>query len=205
MSAQLRALLRAGAGTGPRIMLPLVEAPGQVEAVRHLLRVAHQEIAPNAALPPLGAMIETTRAVEHVEAIAAVSDFLSIGTNDLVQSVLGLDRLTPAATILAAADPRVLRAIRAVTAAARRHDLTVEVCGEAAGDPRLAVLLLGLGVAELSVAPARLDEVRAAVLSVTLARAAALAETALALSSAEAVLALLDAELVAGATLSSDR
>ena len=73
----------------------------------------------------------------------------------------------------------MLRAIGRVADAARRHGLRVEVCGEAAGDPRMVVLLIGLGVSELSVAPARLDEVRTAVRAVTLARAAKLAETAL--------------------------
>jgi phosphoenolpyruvate-protein kinase (PTS system EI component) len=89
----------------------------------------------------------------------------------------------------------VLRAIGAVTAAARRHSLSVEVCGEAAGDSRIAVLLIGLGVSELSVAPARLDEVRAAVQASALADATALAKDALTLDSAETVLALLDASL----------
>jgi phosphoenolpyruvate-protein kinase (PTS system EI component) len=82
-----------------------------------------------------------------------------------------------------------------VTVAAGRHGRSVEVCGEAAGDPRLAVLLIGLGVSELSVSPSRLDEVRAAIRSVTLARAAELADVALGLESPDGVLALLDAEL----------
>ena len=80
-----------------------------------------------------------------------------------------------------------------MTAAARRYSRSVEVCGEAAGDPRIAVLLIGLGVAELSVAPSRLDEVRAAIQAVTLPQATKLAETALSLGLADAVLALLDA------------
>ena len=102
--------------------------------------------------------------------------------------------MTPAATVRSAADPRVLTAIRAVTTAAARHGRTVEVCGEAAGDPRLAVLLIGLGVTELSVAPSRLDEVRAAIQAVNHAQAVALAAEALHLESADAVLALLDAQ-----------
>jgi phosphoenolpyruvate-protein kinase (PTS system EI component) len=199
LEAQFRALLRAaadaGLGNGLRIMLPLVEAPEQVQAARRQLRAAHEAVAPEEPLPALGAMIETTRAVEQIEEIAAAADFLSIGTNDLVQSVLGLDRLTPAATVRSAADPRVLRAIGAVTAVARRRGLSVEVCGEAAGDPRIAVLLIGLGVSELSVAPARLDEVRAAVRATTFTRSTELAQTALTLDSAEAVLTLLDAAL----------
>jgi phosphoenolpyruvate-protein kinase (PTS system EI component) len=195
LGAQLRALLRAGADAWLRIMLPLVADAGQLEVARRQLRAAHRAVGPAVPLPPLGAMIETRAAVEQLEAVAAVADFLSIGTNDLVQDLLGLDRLSPAATVRAAADPRVLRTIRAVTEAARRHGRRVEVCGEATGDPSIAVLLIGLGVAELSVAPSRLDEVRAAVRACTLAGAAALAERSLTLGSAEEVLALLDAEV----------
>jgi phosphoenolpyruvate-protein kinase (PTS system EI component) len=197
MEAQLRALPRAwaeaGAGSGLRVMLPLVEQAEQVDAARRSLHAAYRAVGLETALPPLGAMVETRRAVEQIDGIAATADFLSIGTNDLVHDLLGLDRLTPAATIRSAADPRLLRAVSTVTAAARRHHRTVEVCGEAAGDPRIAVLLIGLGVSELSVAPSRLDEVRAAVRAVTLAEAAHLAEAAAALDSADAVLALLDA------------
>ena len=186
--AQIQALLRAGAntgaGTGPRIMLPLVEQAEHLEAARRSLCAAHQALGLDAPVPPLGAMIESRRALDEIEAIAAAADFLSIGTNDLVQDLLGLDRLTPAATVRSAADPRVLRAIQTVTAAARRHGLSVEVCGEAAGDPRIAVLLIGLGVSELSVAPSRLDEVRAALQTVALAGATALAEAALTSGSA---------------------
>jgi phosphoenolpyruvate-protein kinase (PTS system EI component) len=181
---QLRALLHAwaeaGTEAGLRIMLPLAESPEQIAAARAALELAHREVRADAPLPSLGAMIESRRAVEQIEAIAAAADFLSIGTNDLVQDLLGLDRLTPAATIRSAADPRVLRAIRTVTGAAHPHGLTVEVCGEAAGDPEIAVLLVGLGVTELSVAPSRLDIVRAAVRAGTLGRATELAEIAIA-------------------------
>ena len=199
LEAQFRALLRVGsetgAGAGLRIMLPLVERAEQVEAARRLLHAVHQTVGQEVPLPPLGAMIETRAAVERIDAIAVAADFLSVGTNDLVHDLLGLDRLTPAATVRSAADPRVLRAVGAVTAAARRHGRSVEVCGEAAGDPRIAVLLIGLGVSELSVAPSRLDEVRASIRAIALTEAARLAETALTLDSADAVLALLDANL----------
>ncbi|HZO32315.1 MAG TPA: aldolase/citrate lyase family protein, partial [Chloroflexota bacterium] len=188
LEVQIQALLRTGAstgaGAGPRIMLPLVEQVEHLEAARRSLHAAHQALGLDAPVPPLGAMIESRRALDEIEAIAAAADFLSIGTNDLVQDLLGLDRLTPAATVRSAADPRVLRAIQTVTAAARRHGLSVEVCGEAAGDPRIAVLLIGLGVSELSVAPSRLDEVRAALQTVALAGATALAEAALTSGSA---------------------
>ena len=199
LAAQFHGLLRAAAGTGLgrglRIMLPLVEDPGQLVAARTVLAAVHATRDPALPLPALGAMVETRRSVERIEEIAAAADFLSIGTNDLVQDLLGLDRLTPAATVRAAADPRVLRAIQSVAQAAGQRGLSVEVCGEAAGDPRIAILLIGLGVSELSVAPARLDEVRAVVGTVTRPQTEALAVAALAAASSDAVLAHLDTVL----------
>ena len=101
----------------------------------------------------LGAMIETPAAVAGAAAIAARSAFLSIGTNDLTASTLGIDRF--AAGAAPADDPRVLAAIARTVAAAHDAALTVEVCGEAAGDPAMLPLLLGLGVDELSTGAAR--------------------------------------------------
>jgi phosphoenolpyruvate-protein phosphotransferase len=153
LEAQLRAILAAGAGTRLRILLPMVESAEQVRAVRRLLTEQVE----------LGAMIETPEAAYGAAEIAAEADFLSIGTNDLVQYTLGLDRERPMATVKTAADPEVLGHIARVVEAAHDKGLTVEVCGEAAGEPELAVRFVELGVDELSVAPARLDEIRAAV------------------------------------------
>jgi phosphoenolpyruvate-protein kinase (PTS system EI component) len=154
LAAQLRALLRVAGSASLRVLLPLVESADQVRAVRALLR---------GASVPVGAMIETPAGVARVTEIALEADFLSIGTNDLVQSTLGVDRESPEASIALAAHPDVLRGIRAVTRAAAAAGLTVEVCGEAAGDPAVAELFVGLGVDELSVAPTRLDTLRAAI------------------------------------------
>src|SRR5207237_5005730 len=140
-----------GAATTLRLLLPLVQDGAQVRAARALLRDCLAEAGWSAA-PPLGAMIETPAAAERAEEIAAEADFLSIGTNDLVQYALGLDRAGPLATARAAADPAVLRLVARVVAAARLRGIPVEVCGEAAGEPPLAALLVGLGVDELSVA-----------------------------------------------------
>jgi phosphoenolpyruvate-protein kinase (PTS system EI component) len=108
-------------------------------------------------------MIETPAGVARASEIALEADFLSVGTNDLVQSTLELDRESPAASIAMAAHPDVLAGIRTVTRAAAAVGLTVEVCGEAAGDPEIAALFVALGVDELSVAPTRLDALRAAI------------------------------------------
>lgn len=157
--AQLAAILRAGARTKLRIMLPLVESPEQIAVARRLLRQA----AGSGPLPELGAMIETPAGVARAREIARGADFLSIGTNDLVATTLGLDRTQPLASALSAADPAVVELMRKTIDAAHAAGLTVEICGEAAGEPELTPLLVGLGVDELSVSPARLDAVRDAV------------------------------------------
>jgi phosphoenolpyruvate-protein kinase (PTS system EI component) len=153
LAAQLQAIATAGAGTKLRILLPMVESAAQVRVVRELLTEPAE----------LGAMIETPEAAWRAAEIAAEADFLSIGTNDLVQYTLGLDRERPVATVQTASDPEVLGHIARVVEAAHGQGLTVEICGEAAGEPELAARFVELGVDELSVAPARLDEIRATV------------------------------------------
>jgi phosphoenolpyruvate-protein phosphotransferase len=180
LAAQLRAILAAGAETKLRVLLPMVEDAGQLERVRALVPETME----------LGAMIETPAAATRAAEIAAAADFLSIGTNDLVQYTLGLDRERPVATVQAAADPEVLGHIARVVEAAHERGLVVEVCGEAAGEPALAVLLVGLGVDELSVAPARLDEIRATVRQLSVVAAGETARSALAAGSARHVLEL---------------
>ena len=188
LAAQLRAILRAAGGARLRIMLPLVETAAQLRAARGLLREAAAATGWRRELPRLGAMVETPEGACHASDLALEADFLSIGTNDLVQYTLGLDRLEPLATLRSAAEPEVLRHVASTAAAGRGAGLTVEVCGEAASVPPLAVLLLGLGVNELSVAPARLDEIRAAVRGLDLAEATTTARAALdARSGAEAL------------------
>ncbi|MBE2319408.1 phosphoenolpyruvate--protein phosphotransferase [Solirubrobacter sp. CPCC 204708] len=161
LAAQLQAI---GTADGVRVLLPLVRDAADVEAVR-----AHTQA-------PLGAMIETAAAAARADEIAAVSDFLSIGTNDLTADVLGTDRFAPGT--VATHDPRVLARIAAVAHAAQAHGRVLEVCGEAASDPRMIPLLVGLGVGELSVGAARVAATHAAVRA--LEGAAQLARTALA-------------------------
>jgi len=169
LAAQLRAILRSAGRSELRILLPLVESADQVRAVRRLL--------PDRV--PLGAMLETPLAVRRAHEIALEADFLSIGTNDLVQYTLGLDRTQPLATVRSAGDPRVLRLVAAAVEAAHAAGLSIEVCGEAASVPELATLFVGLGVDELSVSPARVDELRATVRSLDSVEAARAASRAL--------------------------
>jgi phosphoenolpyruvate-protein kinase (PTS system EI component) len=186
LSAQVRAIARVGAQTELRVLLPLVESAEQVRAVRGL--------GPELRL---GAMVETPTAVERVAEIAVASDFLSIGTNDLVQYALDLDRDRPLASALTASEPEILRLVARVVEAAHAVGRTVEICGEAAGEPTLAALFVGLGVDELSVAPARLDRTRASVRSLDSAAAADAARAALDCSSGTEVLELAE-ELLSG-------
>jgi phosphoenolpyruvate-protein kinase (PTS system EI component) len=186
LAAQLRAIVRAGSETELRLLLPLVETARQVREVRALLREALGEDRSLA----LGAMIETPAAARRAGEIAGEADFLSIGTNDLVASTLALQRDLPLASAATAAEPAVLAHVAAVVAAAHAAGVSVEVCGEAAGVPELVVLFVGLGVDELSVAPARVDLVRAVVRAMSAERAAALARVALQAASADAVLEL---------------
>jgi phosphoenolpyruvate-protein kinase (PTS system EI component) len=181
LTAQLRAIVRAGSRTNLRVLLPMVEDPAQVRRVRELLE--------GAALS-LGAMIETPPAAGRATEIALEVDFLSIGTNDLVQYTLELDRELPLATARAAADPAVLAHVASAVAAAHLRGIPIEVCGEAAAEPPVAALLVGLGVDELSVAPARVDEIRLLVQRLDAEKAADAARLALSASSAQDALAL---------------
>jgi phosphocarrier protein FPr len=190
LAAQLRALLRAAGETELRVLLPLAESAQQVRAVRALLRNAASDVGWSAQLPPLGAMIETPEAARRAHEIALESDFLSIGTNDLVQYTLDYDRAAPLATAASAADPRVLRLVAATIEAAHAAGITVEICGESASLPDLAALYVGLGVDELSVAPARLDEVRATVRALRADLAADAAGRALDAGSQDAALSI---------------
>jgi phosphoenolpyruvate-protein kinase (PTS system EI component) len=166
LEAQLRAIVAAGGDVDLRVLLPLVERPEEVACVREML--------PRGVA--LGAMIETPHAVDASRAIAEASDFLSIGTNDLTASTLGVERFGPGAC--PAHDPRVLRHVERIATAARACRIPLEVCGEAAGDPRTLPLLVGFGVDELSVGAARVGAARRWVRAISLADSQQLAARA---------------------------
>jgi phosphocarrier protein FPr len=159
---QLKALVGAANGGEARIMLPMVSTVEEVVAVRARLEaiVRAAEPAPSAVL--LGVMIEVPAAAILADGLAEVADFFSIGTNDLVQYTLAADRVNPALAELATAlQPSILRLIARVVEVAHAHGRHVAVCGEAAADPAMLPLLVGLGVDELSVAPNSVGGVRA--------------------------------------------
>jgi len=141
----------------------MITAPGQVRDVRATLA----SVLEGRPAPELGAMIETPDAARCAAEIAKEVDFLSIGTNDLTQMVLGLDRERSKSAPVT--DVRVLRLIDMTMRAGRDAGIPVDVCGEAASDPTAMPILIGLGASELSVAAARVGEVRALVRSLRFA------------------------------------
>jgi phosphoenolpyruvate-protein phosphotransferase len=154
LRAQLAAIMDAGAEVELRILVPMVTSPDQMRAVRQMLAT----VAGDRRSPELGAMIETRQAAQRASEIAKEVDFLSLGTNDLTQLVLGLDRERSRSAPVT--DVKVLRLIDATMRAGRAAGIPVDVCGEAASDPIAMPIMVGLGADELSVAAARVGDVR---------------------------------------------
>lgn len=189
METQLRALLRAADGRPLRIMFPMVGSVGEWRQARDMALRLAEEI-PQADLQ-LGIMVEVPSAALLAPVLAREVDFFSIGTNDLTQYALAIDRGHP--TLSAQADglhPAVLQLIELTVRAAHARGKWVGVCGELAADPLAVPLLVGLGVDELSVAARSVPEVKARIRELSLADAQELAGVALAAESAEAVRAL---------------
>jgi phosphoenolpyruvate-protein kinase (PTS system EI component) len=182
---QLIAVLDVGRKARTQVMLPMVRTPEQVVAVRGLLRDVALELG--VPEPPLGIMVELLDAVDRADQLAEVSDFFSLGTNDLTASVLGLGRLDEQASPALAAHPKVMRSIVATVRAAHRAGIPVSVCGDAGGDPLVLPLLLGAGIRSFSVSPARVDEVRHRIRRLSAADWAGRVDHCLQLPDAEAV------------------
>jgi phosphotransferase system, enzyme I, PtsP len=149
-------MLRANAGLNNlQLIFPMISQVEEVKEAKELLARAFNELraeGQDAVLPPVGAMVEVPSAVYKIETLARYVDFFSIGTNDLTQYVLAVDRNNPqVASLYDALDPAVLRALCMVVRRARRFDKPVSVCGEIAGDPATAILFLGMGASALSV------------------------------------------------------
>ena len=157
LRSQLEAIVHAGLDADVRVLIPMVVDVEQIRVIRHVLN----GVLDGRRRPKLGAMIETPEAALRAADLAREADFFSVGTNDLTQLVLGLDReRSRTAPVL---DPRVLRLIDVTVRAAHDAELLVDVCGESASDAEAMPILVGLGVDELSVAAARVGEVRQAV------------------------------------------
>jgi phosphotransferase system enzyme I (PtsI) len=189
--AQLRAMLRAACDGAVRIMIPMIATVSELRAVRDELSLARDELSARGIHAPevgLGIMVETPSAVFIADILARESAFFSIGTNDLVQYSLAIDRGNEHVAYLARhLDPAILRAIEHAARAARAAGIPCSLCGAMASDLLAAPLLVGLGVGELSVDPHAVPSVKAALSRVSLADARAMAERALTLATAEEV------------------
>ncbi|HYP75300.1 MAG TPA: phosphoenolpyruvate--protein phosphotransferase [Polyangiaceae bacterium] len=171
---QLRAMVRASAHGQMRVMVPMIASMGEWRQVKTLFARAIQEVdaAGKARGPhiPLGMMVEVPSAAVLADEFAIETEFMSIGTNDLVQYTLAVDRSSPELAYLASFyDPAILRLVRMVIEAGKRRSRPVLVCGAMASDPLAAILLVGMGLRELSMEAAAIPEIREAIGSVTVA------------------------------------
>ncbi|HEY8991447.1 MAG TPA: phosphoenolpyruvate--protein phosphotransferase, partial [Luteolibacter sp.] len=181
---QLRAILRASAAGKIAVMFPLVSGLSEVKRAKELLRECmdelHKEDIPFDTELPVGVMIEVPSAAVCADLLAPEVDFFSIGTNDLIQYTVAVDRVNPhVADLYRPTHPAVMRLIKRTIDAGNEHGIWTGVCGEMAGDIRLTPLLIGLGVEELSVGPQQVPRVGQAVRSLSHAECAAMADEAL--------------------------
>jgi phosphoenolpyruvate-protein phosphotransferase (PTS system enzyme I) len=197
LKPQLRALLRVSADHPVSLLLPVVGGLEEVRQARQVLRQVQDELAAAGQRfdphLPVGAMIEVPSAALMVRTLAREVDFLSLGTNDLVQYVLAADREDESvAAYYQPLHPGVLRLLHTVVEAARSAERELTICGEMAGDPHYIELLLGLGLRAFSVAPGEMLEAKAAIRRTRLDEARELARRALELGSVAEIEALLD-------------
>lgn len=181
---QVRAMLRAAIGLNNlQLLLPMISNVEEVDDALTLIRRARDELIEegyDVQLPRIGVMIEVPAAVYQVEALARRVDFLSVGTNDLTQYLLAVDRNNShVADIYDDLHPAVLQALIQTVNGAKRYQREVSVCGEMAGNPASAVLLLGMGVDSLSMNAGSLLRVKWVIRSISLSRAKELLQSAL--------------------------
>ena len=189
---QLRALMRASPSGRLKILLPMVSSLAEVEFARTTLESVKSELAAEGVAfdrdAPLGVMIETPAAAMIADLIAPLADFLSIGTNDLLQYTLAVDRSNEhVAYLYEPLHPAHLRMIQRIGQASRRSGIVVGMCGEMAGDPLHCWVLLALGIGELSMAPFAIPLLKRILRDSTAAEARDLLAEVLRLGSAEEI------------------
>ncbi|HSH14868.1 MAG TPA: phosphoenolpyruvate--protein phosphotransferase [Verrucomicrobiae bacterium] len=190
---QLRAILRASAFGNVKMMYPMISTLGELHAARQIFEECREELR-QAGIPfnehmDVGAMVEVPSAALVADAISRQVRFLSIGTNDLIQYTLAVDRLNEKiAHLYEPTNPAVIRLIKMTVDAAHQNGIWAGVCGEMAGDPELVPLLLGLGVDELSVASPLVGQIKYLIRRLTMDKARELAAFALTCDSAAEIL-----------------
>ena len=177
MEGQIAAILRAGALGPVRILLPMVSTVREVIKTREIIKkvaakLKRKHVAIADPLPPVGVMIEVPSAALTADAMAAVSDFFAVGSNDLTMYTMAVDRTDEqVAGLYNPLHPAVLRLIQFTAESALRNRIPISVCGEMAGDPRFTALLLGLGIRELSMSAHALGPVKQRVREIEMAAA----------------------------------
>lgn len=172
---QLRAMLRAGANRQLRIMFPMVASPEEVTKGKRFVEEARYELekqgVPHCTSPRVGAMVELPSAVIAIGELVEVTEFLSIGTNDLIMYMLAVDRTNERLSELYRSHhPVVLRSLSMIVEGAKGKLSELSVCGDSAGDPLMLPFYLGLGVRKLSLSPSRLQPIRRLIGSLTVER-----------------------------------
>jgi phosphotransferase system enzyme I (PtsI) len=189
---QMRAILRASAFGDVRIMFPMVSTLLELRQCKMILAEVKEDleeegIAFNRKLP-VGTMIEVPAAAVMAEFLAREVNFFSIGTNDLIQYTLAADRTNEAvASLYSAGDPAVIRLIEQVIKAAAKYNIDVNVCGEMSGEPIYTMLLLGLGLRQLSVTPHNIPEIKKIIRSVSIPESVQIAQEVLLMETARDV------------------
>jgi phosphotransferase system enzyme I (PtsP) len=196
---QLAAVLMAAPHGKARLLLPMIASVEEIRAVRSIVaEVSHeldQQGVDHQRDLPIGIMIELPAAVQTADILLREADFASIGSNDLIQYTLAADRNNPLVRqYYTPHHPAVLSSIHHVVQAGKRTNKPVSLCGEMAADPIMSILLLGLGIKELSIAAPAIPPVKQAIRSVAFAEAEKMAQEALALISAQQVMSLLNSE-----------
>jgi len=197
---QVRAMLKANEGLDNlRILLPMVTAIDELRSARELILRCHSEVMSegfSAALPPIGVMIEVPAAVYLAGPLAEEAGFLSVGSNDLTQYLLAVDRGNArVADLYQALHPAVLAALRDIINAAHHYDKSVSICGELAGDPRAAPLLVAMGFDQLSMNAGSLSVIKRVLSAFSRDELSHLMATVQPLRSAQEVVSALDQAL----------
>ncbi|MEI8011640.1 MAG: phosphoenolpyruvate--protein phosphotransferase [Candidatus Omnitrophota bacterium] len=190
-ACQLRAILRAGAGRAPRevrIMFPMISSPDEFREARAVVDACAAELASagiaHQEQPLIGMMVEIPSALDVLDELACEVDFFSIGTNDLIQYILAVDRTNEkVADLYIPHHPSVLRALNRVAAAAARHGRDLSICGDMAHAPRYIPFLAGIGVRKLSIDARYIPKVQARLLALDIGKARAHAQEILSMTS----------------------
>lgn len=198
--AQVRAMMKASEGLNNlRIMLPMISHTSELDVAQALIHRAYLELLEEGIkveLPPVGVMIEVPAAVYQAKELAARADFLSVGSNDLTQYLLAVDRNNPqVAGLYNSYHPAVLQALQYIVKASHSQGTPVSICGEMAGDPGAAILLMAMGYDVLSMNSTNLPRVKSVIRAITLEGAEELLANVMKLADADTVTQYVEAAL----------